>query len=68
MPAPETKAAVAPGNFPLTIEEFCSRLSLTDRRVALIGGFCHAEKRAGRVRDTADKFDARFKAFAGAPA
>lgn len=52
----------------LTLNEFCTRLSITDRRVELIGGFHRAETLAGKVKDTEDAFSARFVEFCNAPA
>jgi len=58
--------AAAP--FPMALEEFCARRSSDDKRIELIGGFFHVEKRAGHLRDTEANFNARFQAFANAPA
>lgn len=52
----------------LTLEEFCARLSSTDRRVELIGGFHSDEKRAERFKDTESAYRARYQAFATKPA
>lgn len=54
--------------FPLTLTEFCTRLSATDRRVELIGGFEHSEKVAGQVSDLEMNFAKRFAEFANQPA
>lgn len=63
------KQAESPATeFPITAEEFCTRLSVTDRRVELIGAFFHQEQVAGRQRDTHGAFAARFDAFARQPA
>lgn len=51
----------------ITLEEFCRRLSITDRRPELIGGFHFAEKAAGRVKDAESNFADRFQAFANKP-
>lgn len=64
--APETVAEQA--EFPLTLEEFCIRLSVTDSRVELIGGFENQERLAGRVKDTESNFAGRFQAFINQPA
>lgn len=63
--APATKAEEKA--FPLTLEEFCTRLSGSDRRVELIGAFHAMERKAGRVKDTEDNFRSRFDAFAKKP-
>ena len=64
---PQDSAAVAK-EFPLTLGEFCTRLSGTDRRVELIGAFEHAERVAGRAKDTESAYAARFVAFVSQPA
>lgn len=58
----------APADFPLSLDEFCQRLSATDKRVELIGAFHYFEKVAGRTQDTSDKYTARFEAFVNQPA
>lgn len=64
-PAPAKDADVT--DFPLTLEEFCTRLSATDKRVELIGAFFHDETQAGKVKDTHAAFTSRFTAFATKP-
>lgn len=67
----EAKAPVQepnPQTFDLTVDEFCTRLSATDRRPELIYAFSKDEKRAGRVKDSEANFTARFGAFAKRPA
>lgn len=54
--------------YPVTIEEFCARASLTDRRVELLGAFAAAERSAGRFKDMESSFAARMKTFAAQPA
>lgn len=54
--------------FPLALNEFCARLSATDRRVELIAGFHHQEVAAGRTKDLESAFRARFEAFVNQPA
>ena len=66
-----TAEAVAPAvsaEFDLTLQEFCTRLSGTDKRVELIGGFEHSERVAGRAKDTETAYRSRFVAFANRPA
>ena len=53
---------------PLTLDEVCSRMSLTDRRVELIGAFHADEKANGRTKDTETAYKARFVAFCKQPA
>lgn len=52
----------------LTLTEFCKRLSETNRRYVLIGGFYASEEKAGRVKDTEAAFNARFVEFTNKPA
>lgn len=52
----------------LSLDEFCRRLSVKDRRVELIGGFFTVETQKGRVHDTAENFAARYAAFLNQPA
>lgn len=63
-------AEVAPAatSVPMTLDEFCIRLSTTDKRVELIGGFEHIERLAGRTKDTAEAFSKRFTDFINQPA
>jgi hypothetical protein len=51
----------------ITLEEFCTRLSMSDRRVELIGGFHYTEVAAGRIKDAESEFQSRFTAFATKP-
>ena len=53
---------------PLTLTEFCMRLSEREPRVALIGAFEAAEKKAGRVKDTDSAYQSRYDAFVNKPA
>lgn len=57
-----------PSEFPLTLDEFCSRLSVSDKRVELIGAFHTTEKAAGRSKDVESAYKARFTAFIKQPA
>lgn len=52
----------------LGLEEFCRRLSATDRRVELISGFFASAKLKGQTTGTEDQFKARFEAFINEPA
>lgn len=67
---PVTADAQAPaaGDFPLSLNEFCQRLSVEDKRVELISAFHHVEELAGRTQDTDGNFRVRFEAFANQPA
>jgi hypothetical protein len=67
--APPAVAVTAePAEFPLSLSEFCSRLSATDKRVELISAFHHDETAAGRSRDGEAAYRARFDAFVHRPA
>lgn len=57
-----------PKEFTQTLQEFCSALSTTDRRVEMIGAFHSVERAAGRMRDTATNYQKRFTAFLTQPA
>lgn len=50
-------------DFPLSLNEFCSRLSASDRRVELISAFARNEKTAGRVKALQADYQTRFAAF-----
>lgn len=67
-PAKPVVQQAAQKDFPLSLDEFCARLSQTDRRVEMIGAFNAAEKAAGRVKDTEQAFNARYVAFINQPA
>ncbi len=60
---PTTNQPSAPAEIPETLDEFCVRLSLKDKRVHMIGAFHHSERRAGHARDTGSNFEARYVAF-----
>jgi len=66
--APDAPTPDAPDAFPLAIDEFCARLSVSDRRVELIGAFHAVEKAAGRIKDLESAFAERFAAFVNQPA
>lgn len=51
----------------VTLNEFCTRLSMTDRRVELIGGFHFTETKAGRNKDAESNYQARYTAFLTKP-
>ncbi|MNH05848.1 hypothetical protein D3C79_651970 [compost metagenome] len=62
------KPATTPESEPLSLNEFCIRLSTMDKRDELIGGFEHSERVAGRMSDTAEKYAERYAAFLNQPA
>lgn len=51
----------------VTLTEFCTSLSSTDKRVELIGGFNFAETQEGHLKDTEANFRQRFTAFVNKP-
>jgi len=51
----------------VTLTEFCTRLSEKVRRPELISAFEFVERRAGRVKDAPDAYQARFDAFLKTP-
>lgn len=53
--------------FPLSLTEFCTRLSETERRHALIAGFYYTENAAGRTKDQASEYAKRFAEFLETP-
>lgn len=61
---PETSNPAAPE---LTLDDFCARLSSTDNRVELIGGFHFVEKQAKRFKDSESAYRSRFEAFVNKP-
>lgn len=52
----------------VTLEEFCLRLSNTDRRIEMIGAFHSEERRAGRIKDAEGAYSVRYQAFVNKPA
>lgn len=54
--------------FPQSIDEFCSTLSQTDKRVELIAAFNKAQKRAGNRKNYSNIFSMMFTAFVSNPA
>lgn len=71
-PAPKTAKAADPApqpdNFPMSLDEYCTRLSARDKRVELIGGFHSSSRRAGTLTGTEAQFDALFQSFVSRPA
>lgn len=53
---------------PLSLHDFCIRLSTKERRVELIAGFEADERKANRLKDTESAYAARFQAFIKRPA
>lgn len=52
---------------PLSLDEYCKRLSLSEKRYGLISGFHHTEKAAGRLHDVASAYKARYDVFLSTP-
>ena len=71
MSSKETPAETAPAKaeepVELTVQEFCLRLSVTDRRVELIAAFAHAQRGAGVIKRTEAEFARAFSDFANQP-
>jgi hypothetical protein len=65
--APAAAAPVAAAPAQETLDEFCTNLSNTDRRVEMIAGFHFTERVAGRTKDTPSAFAARFQSFCNKP-
>lgn len=61
-------AVAEPVAVEVSLNEFCARLSGSDRRVEMIGGFEAVERRAGREKDFEAGYMARFTAFCNQPA
>lgn len=66
--APVADAPVQEQQIPLSLDEFCQRLSATSRRVALIGGFHAWAKAQGMVKDVESTFQAAWTRFISLPA
>lgn len=47
----------------VSLEQFCTELSRTDKRVEMIGAFHNQEKRNARTYDTSDAYASRYDAF-----
>jgi hypothetical protein len=56
------------GPLPISLDEFCTRLSATDARVEMIGAFHNGERQVGKSMDLETAFAARYAAFCNAPA
>lgn len=68
---PDSKAAAAATTeapSEVTLVEFCTRLSKTDKRVEMIAGFESTERRAGRIKGDEAGYAARYVAFTTQPA
>lgn len=66
--APPENADASTDAATLGLEEFCRRLSATDRRVELISGFFASAKLKGQTTGTEGHLKARFEAFINEPA
>lgn len=53
---------------PIALDEYCRRLSVTDGRVELIGGFEADERISGHLKSDVSGFDAAFARFVARPA
>lgn len=61
----ENKSADAPQQ--VTLDEFCMRKSVSDKRVELLGAFHHVETKAGHMNDTETAYAQRYEAFVNKP-
>jgi hypothetical protein len=61
----ESVADVAPEE--LTLDEFCIRLSVVDRRPELLSGFHFTETRAGHLKDVESAYRDRFAVYVNTP-
>ncbi|EIW6162822.1 hypothetical protein MF451_003819 [Salmonella enterica subsp. enterica serovar Saintpaul] len=52
-----------PTEFEVSLDEFCCRLSLTERRSGLISVFHYRERKENRYRDLPSAYAARFEAY-----
>ncbi|HET7675838.1 MAG TPA: hypothetical protein VFL54_09980 [Gammaproteobacteria bacterium] len=66
-PAAVETQATPDNSFPLTLDEFCQRLSARDKRVELIGAFHAREVKARHIKDTEANFRQRYEDFVRAP-
>lgn len=59
--------ATQPEN-PISLTDYCKRLSVTERRHTLIASFFYTEKVAGRLTDTPSAYAKRFAEHINTPA
>jgi hypothetical protein len=64
---PVAAPAAEQTDFPMGLDEFCARLSSTDKRVEMISAFHHLEKLAGKLQDTGKAYANRYTAFINRP-
>ena len=64
---PVAAPVVEQTDFPMGLEEFCIRLSQTDKRVELLSAFHYTETLAGNVQDTSKAYTQRYTAFTNRP-
>jgi hypothetical protein len=57
-----------PKEFPLSLQEFCIRISTEFKQPEMIGAFEHYERVSGRLRDTETAYRSRFADFLHKPA
>lgn len=56
-----------PQHIQIRLREFCTHLSVSDKRVEMIGAFFSEEKEAGREKDLKENYSSRYKAFVCRP-
>lgn len=54
-------------DFPMDLDEFCTRLSIKERRVALIGAFHARMKRQGMTMATQDDWMTQYRKMTKRP-
>lgn len=64
----EPEAAESPSSFPLPLDEFCKRLSISVKRPAIIGGFHAFAIQQGMLQASMTDFMSAFESFRSRPA
>lgn len=66
--SPPVEVIPVSNEIPITLDEFCQRLSETERRVALLGAFHFEMKRQKRQTGLSSDYHAAYATFINAPA
>ena len=66
--AQEEKALAQTENYEITLDEFCARLSVTDKRVEMIGGFHSDMTRVKKTKGMEADYRAEYQKFITRPA
>jgi len=67
-PTPAAAKSAPPKDFPISLEEFCKRASMTDKRVELLGGFHHHARSKKMLHARESDFAAEYAKFLTMPA